>query len=205
MSIENAYRKLVPIFPYWVKLMEMDLRRRQLTDLLARETEIIVVGVPTDPGIALLAKNNVKHHIYFLGISEHISEVAKRHFLQNDIRNVSVINVQSVKERVAHHSVDCIIFNCYFDFCNAEELVAGVALGAAALKKGGLLISTSMATGEKPIEKIWAAFFSVFPFVAKGCHPVDMKPKLVDYFEIKNEIRTSVFGFPLSYLVAEKK
>ncbi|MFQ5421705.1 MAG: hypothetical protein ACE5EY_15235, partial [Anaerolineae bacterium] len=74
-----------------------------------------------------------------------------------------------------------------------------------ALKPGGQLFAVYMAYPKGFIGRTWAYGFKQFPLLSQGCHPVDIKPYLLEAnMRMRKDLSVKRLGFPVAYLVAEK-
>ncbi|NOX90632.1 MAG: methyltransferase domain-containing protein [Calditrichaeota bacterium] len=205
MSIEKSYTGIAPFFESWVKIFEYHLRKRELEDSHLGNKRILIISPPTDPGIILFAKSNTKGETIFLSPTQRIKNIVYEYLKKKKIENL--ITVVSPVDRLQFDSdyFDVVFANCYFDFCQKEEILRSLKVINFVLKKGGLLLAVYMDNPHKLLSELWARIFRYAPAISQGCHPVGMDQFLTEKYTIIKNIGESRFGFPLRYIAARKQ
>ena len=206
MTIDTTYVAISPFFHAWVRLMENHTRVMEARDPRLGSANILIVSAPTDPGIPALAHANSTGNTRLLCFSDRMERVALRYFRRHRIRNASTVIAPFFSIPSGDGLLDSIYANCFFDLCDAEETRAVLETMWRALKPGGRLHSVHMGKPTRSAGHAWAWLSRGFPGLSPGFRPIDLVPSVRDRgFELVQDRTPRRFGFPLSYIVAEKR
>jgi SAM-dependent methyltransferase len=204
MEIEQAYHALVPFFDLWVRMVEMDTRKREALEQASRPPQrALIISPPTDAGIKLLADANRGGATTLLCFSSRLRDVADAY--QRARMDVSTeFAVASFFENgFGDGAFTTVYANCFLDFCQGEELVSAVKEIHRILAPGGKLYAAYMDFPRNAAGRIWSWLADTFKTLSGGCHPVSIERALSDAgFVVEKDDRLEKFGFPLRYTVA---
>ena len=205
MHIEKSYIAISTFFDKWVRIIEIQTRKLEAQDSKINDSKILIISPPTDHGIKILTKANPKGESYLLCFSPAIEQIARKYSNQHNIENLKISVAPFFGIPFDDSYFDVIFTNCLFDFCQEYDFEKIIVEIRRALKNNGSLFSVYMNVPSGLISQLWVSLLKNFPFLSKGCHPVDVKPFLFrQTFKLKKEISLNRFGFPIKYIHVEK-
>lgn len=205
MNIEKSYIDISPFFDKWARIMEIKTRKMEVRDSRTNDLKILVISPPTDIGIKILTESNLEGESYLLCFSPTIGQIAQKYSNKHNIKNLKICIAHFFSIPFKDEYFDVVFANCFFDFCSESDFNEIIGEISRVLKHTGALFSVYMGFPLSPINKIWCNFIKHFPFFARGCHPVNIKPFLSKRkFQLKKELSLKRFGFPIKYIIAEK-
>jgi SAM-dependent methyltransferase len=205
MNVEKSYVGLSWFFNYWSIIIESQLRIEEIHDSKMTNSKILIVSPPTDRGITLLTQANANGESYLLCFSALLERIAQRYSEKQRITKLRTCISPFFSIPFGEGYFDVIFANCFFDFCLESDFDTIISEMKRALSKNGLFFSIYMDFPSGLGDKTWFAFFKIFPWLSRGCRPVDIKPCLLKRnFKIKKDVSIRRFGFPLKYIIAEQ-
>lgn len=205
MNIEQAYHEVGLFFDGWVRVMELESRKMEVTDSANLGMKRLIISPPTDRGIPLIMAGNSGGETQLLCFSERLARAAQVYSQKMGVGGLRTVVKPFFEIPVDDNSLDVIYANCLFDFCTDEEIGVAVEEIERVLRPAGVLLAVFMEPPSTMFGRMWTMMFEGMKFASKGCHPVEIAGYASrSGFSTVRDISVKRLGFPARYRVYEK-
>lgn len=143
--------------------------------------------------------------VFFYESSTNLCFDMQRYSQKQGIENLKTCTIPFFRIPFGNAFFDGVFANCFFDFCQESDFDKIIKEIKRVLNNQGLFFSIYMDFPSTLGENAWFRFFKIFPSLAQGCHPTDIRPYLIKQsFRLKKDLSVKKFGFPMKYIIAVK-